>query len=151
MEIKDYPCYLIYEDGRVWSKKTKIFLKTTLDKNGYRHLSLCNNDKIKTFKVHRLVGLHYIPNPNNYKEIDHIDRNILNNNKNNLRWANRSINSINRSMCKNNKLGIKNISKCKNVNLYEICIARNNLRYRSFKKTLEEAIVQRDLMLSMFI
>ena len=54
-------------------------------------------------------------------------------------------------MCKNNKLGIKNISKCKNVNLYEICIARNNLRYRSFKKTLEEAIVQRDLMLSMFI
>lgn len=37
--------------------------------------------------IHRIVAELFVPNPNNYNEVDHIDRNTHNNNKNNLRWV----------------------------------------------------------------
>jgi len=65
MEINDYPNYLIYEDGRVWSKKRKIFMKTQNNNNDYIFVRLCKNNKGKNFYIHRLIAIHYIPNPNN--------------------------------------------------------------------------------------
>ena len=71
MEINDYPNYLIYEDGRVWSKTSNRYLKTHLCKNtGYYKLHLSHNSNQKCLSIHRLVALHYIPNPNNYPQID---------------------------------------------------------------------------------
>ena len=45
--------------------------------------------------VHRLVADAFIPNPNNYPFIDHIDGNPANNNAENLRWCTRSMNMLN--------------------------------------------------------
>ena len=61
MEVKDFPNYLIYDDGRVQNKKTKRFLKQSIQKNGYYTISLCKDNKSKTFLIHRLIALHYIP------------------------------------------------------------------------------------------
>lgn len=44
------------------------------------------------YYVHRLVAETLIENPNNYKEIDHIDRNKKNNSISNLKWTNRKEN-----------------------------------------------------------
>ena len=75
MEITGYTNYLIYDDGRVYSKKRNKFLKPTLSRKkiGYLKLSLCDNNKKTNFTIHRLVALHYIPNPQNKPEVDHIN------------------------------------------------------------------------------
>lgn len=45
--------------------------------------------------IHRMVAEMFIDNPNNYKEVDHIDGNKHNNNITNLRWCTRSMNMSN--------------------------------------------------------
>jgi hypothetical protein len=113
MEVIGFPKYLVYPDGRVWSKggkhHTARFLTPGIDQDGYEFFRLCSHygsgqGIIKTFKCHRLVGLHYIPNPENHPVIDHIDRNTRNNHVSNLRWASLSTNRRN-SRPRKNKSG----------------------------------------------
>ena len=148
MEIKDFENYLIYEDGRVYSKKTNKFLKPFTDNSkGYLCCKLYNNyfKKNKTQKVHRLVAEHFIPNPDNKPQIDHINRIKTDNRIENLRWATNSENQLN----KNKKIN-HNIFKTKNT--YYVKIKRIGLTYiKRNILTEEEAIIQRDLMLSMWI
>ena len=90
MEIHGYPNYTISEDGNIWSKKKNIFLKGSLNKKGYLQITVSKNGKTKTIGLHRLLALHFIPNPENKSTVDHIDRNPLNNSLSNLRWATQS-------------------------------------------------------------
>ena len=112
MEIENYPNYLIYPDGRVWSKprpNTKGgFLKFKDNGKGYKIVTLCN-DKKKQITVHRLVAIHYIPNPHDYPQVDHIDRDRTNNDISNLRWVSPSQNQQNIGLRKDNKSGVKNV------------------------------------------
>ena len=94
MEIIDYPNYLIYEDGQVWSKKTNRFLKQCMN-NGYLYIGLPKDGKNIKFNIHRLIALYYIPNPYNKPYVDHIDRIRTNNNIENLRWVTHRENSSN--------------------------------------------------------
>lgn len=48
----------------------------------------------KDVYIHRLVAEAFIPNPHNYKEINHIDGNKENNNAENLEWCSRKQNCI---------------------------------------------------------
>lgn len=58
----------------------------------YLAVMLCVDNIHKQFKIHRLVAEAFIPNPNNYKEINHKDENKANNNVENLEWCTRSYN-----------------------------------------------------------
>ena len=53
---------------------------------------LCKNNQCKWFRVHRLVAEAFIPNPNNYSEVNHKDENKENNHLNNLEWCSRKYN-----------------------------------------------------------
>ena len=81
MDVQGYDKYMIYEDGKIWSKWGKgKFLKPSDNGQGYLFVGLFNEDGIKKkMRIHRLVALHYILNPENKPEVDHIDRDTLNN------------------------------------------------------------------------
>lgn len=60
----------------------------------YPCVSLNKGGKIKTFYVHRLVAIHFVPNDNPLikREINHKDKNIFNFSVDNLEWCTRSEN-----------------------------------------------------------
>lgn len=82
--------YYVTKDGRVWTdcRKNGIerFMKL-VDQDGYKTVGLHINGKQKGFRVHRLVAMAFIPNPENKPYINHIDGNRSNNNVENLEWC----------------------------------------------------------------
>lgn len=79
--------YDITDTGKVFSKISGKYLSPTIDKDGYEIVGLFLNGVQKKKKVHRLVAEAFIPNPNNYNQINHKDENPQNNNVNNLEWC----------------------------------------------------------------
>jgi hypothetical protein len=71
----------------IYKRKAPLILKS-ID-NGTGHLSVYLG-RGNRFYIHRLVGEAFIPNPENKREVDHIDGNPKNNCVENLRWADRS-------------------------------------------------------------
>lgn len=61
--------------------------KTFLSKQGYPTFRFSDKGKMYNHRVHRLVGAAFIPNPNNYPQINHIDENRTNNHVENLEWC----------------------------------------------------------------
>lgn len=93
--------YKISSHGRVKSfkrKKPKLMsvYHDNKNSNGYMRVSVRTQNSDE--KIHRLLALHYIdnPNPEEYNMIDHIDGDKTNNSLENLRWCNASINLTNR-------------------------------------------------------
>lgn len=56
-------------------------------KDEYLYVKLCKNGKYRSFKIHRLVGIAFKPNPFNLPEINHLDGDKLNNHGDNLEWS----------------------------------------------------------------
>ena len=139
MEVIGYPRYLIFPNGEVVGTRGKV-LKYDINNKGYKQVKLYNEDGKKNHYIHRLVAIHYIPNPNNYKEVDHFDRNPLNNDISNLRWVTSSENSQNRGMISTNKSGIKNISYHKRYNLWRYVKEINGNSFEKRFKTKIDAI-----------
>ena len=146
MEIKDYEHYKIYNNGEVFNTKTNTYLKPWIDNIGYKRVALHNNDKRTFYRIHRLIALYYIPNPNSCSVVDHINRIRTDNRIDNLRWVTQQQNCCNLGLQKNNTVGHKNISMKRKS--YLVQIKRYGLKYNKVVKTLEEAIKLRDLMLS---
>lgn len=85
-KFRNYDKYEVYDDGRIYSYKSKKFLKPTKFKNGYYRVGLTNNEgKVKLFTLHRVIyeAVTGEPIPEGY-EINHIDENKENNSRSNL-------------------------------------------------------------------
>ena len=85
--------YLISDKGDI--KRDGKILKHLLAR-GYHYISLSIDGKMIRKSVHRLVAKLFIPNPLNKPEVNHIDGNKDNNNKDNLEWVTPSENQRHR-------------------------------------------------------
>lgn len=79
--------YQVSNLGNVKSLLNNIYLKGHVSNCGYCDVQLYKDKKVRVFKVHRLVALHFIPNPGFKQQVNHIDGNKLNNNVTNLEWV----------------------------------------------------------------
>ena len=83
-----YSNYAVTEDGKVFSIKAGRFLKSSLSSTSNRYrVNLYSGETVKTVEIHTPVAKAFIPNPNGYNIINHIDGNPQNNNVWNLEWC----------------------------------------------------------------
>ena len=129
--IKGHNGYMVSNYGEVISYKKRnskelyekpIYLKqstiTTHCGKKYNRVSI----KGKQYYIHRLVGIHFIDNPNNKPQINHIDNNSQNNIVSNLEWATNSENQVHR---------FKMSGTGNNLGQY---VHKNRTTFRVFKK-----------------
>lgn len=150
--FKDIPgyegIYQVSNFGRIKSfkfNKEKI-LKNRLDPYGYYQVILRKDNKSKNYRVHSLVVLafyNFEANKKFERQIDHIDRNPLNNNLENLRIVSATENQLNK-----NGYGVskhKHISYCKQRKkwIVQIFINKKN-KNLGYYDTEEEAVIARD-------
>lgn len=64
-----------------------VLMKSFVTKNGREQVNLYKNGVCYHCLVHRLVGMAFIPNPENLPQINHKDENPLNNRVENLEWC----------------------------------------------------------------
>ena len=86
--------YKISPDGQVLNVQTGNLLKGNVNSHGYMVFSLTKGGQKKDCKLHRLLALTFIPNPNNYDCINHKDGNKLNNSLDNLEWCTKGYNNF---------------------------------------------------------
>lgn len=100
-KFRDYTKYEVYEDGRIWSYKSKKFLKPQTVKGGYKQVCLYDNEgKPKLYLLHRVVYETFSgsPIPNNLQcnhiSEDKTDCSFANINlltpKENINWGSRT-------------------------------------------------------------
>ena len=73
-------------------KRKEIIINPKSDR--YTNVSLVNNGLKKQYTMHRLVAISFIPNPENKKEVNHINGVKNDNSVYNLEWCTREENCI---------------------------------------------------------
>lgn len=108
--IKSLEKIQVFPNGGLNIRKEKA-LKPNKMSNGYLNVRLYNS-KQKGYGIHRLVAQAFIPNPNNYSQVNHIDGNKQNNFVDNLEWCDASYNQKHAI-----QTGLKKVHKVKQYDL----------------------------------
>ena len=134
-------------------KHRETLLKCQISKSGYLSVTLYKNRNYIHYRVHRLVALVFITNPENKPFINHIDFDRKNNRVENLEWCTsrennaHSIENMRKASLKSKKptTGEHYIYPFKNK--FRIEIKHKNKRFTKVCETLKDAVVVRDLYL----
>lgn len=135
--------YLISSFGRLKriDNQTEVFLKCSVLNRGYKYFQLVKDGKRHNLLIHRLVAIAFIKNPEQKPNVDHIDKNRLNNNVENLRWCTQRENSFNQSIHKNSALQLHGVRFDYKNSRWEARISKNFLGYFD---SVQEAILARE-------
>ena len=140
-DIKGYEGkYQVSNLGRVYSFYKKDCLKPGKNTWGYLYVSLSKEGKAKPYTVHKLVALHFIPNPNNFPQINHRDENKSNNCVSNLEWCTRKYNmnygTITQRVSESNK-GISRNKGSKHPQARKVLCITTGKRFNCIKEATE--------------
>lgn len=114
------------------------------NKTRYNYLYVnLNNNGIKQFRVHRLVAIHFIPNPNNLPQVNHIDGDKNNNSINNLEWCTNLVN-IRHSF----KIGTHKIRKGENAPNSKLTLEQVNIIKKRLKNKESGRSIAKDYNIS---
>jgi hypothetical protein len=95
--IEEFSIYEVSNLGRIKNTISQKILRANL-KSGYHNVCLINTNYRKNCKVHRLVAIAFIPNPENKSDVNHKDKDKLNNKLSNLEWMTRKENCLHKSI-----------------------------------------------------
>ena len=127
--IKEATNYEISSQGEVRNRITKYILKGRLTKSGYLQVSLKLDEtgRFTNKYIHRLVAQSFIKNPEEKREVNHIDGNKTNNNVENLEWVTSSENQKHR-----HSIGFKKTSN-RHIGMFN----KENVLIKDFDSILE--------------
>lgn len=108
--------YQINRHGRVKNIRTGKLLAVEKSRSGYLCVRLSLNGVKKRFTLHRLLAIHFIPNPDSLPIVRHLDDNKGNNEISNLAWGTSEDNAS--DALKNGKNFWKNKTHCKHGHEY---------------------------------
>lgn len=80
---------ITHVNGYSSNRKGKT-LRPAVSRDGYLQVALSKNNRLMSYMVHRLVGLAFIPNPENKYTVNHKDGVKSNCRADNLEWATKS-------------------------------------------------------------
>ena len=137
VDIKGFENYQVTDDGRVWSKKSKMYLSTNRkDGNGYPQVLLYSsgNPLGTPIDTHILVAKAFIPNPENKPTVNHKNHIRTDNRVENLEWATipEQMDEITKKNISQSKIGTHPSEEVKQK------MSENNARYWLGKKLSKE-------------
>ena len=87
--INEFPQYSVSNLGRVKNNRTNHIMVGGFDRDGYRQVIISYHKHQYNRRICRLVAIAFIPNPNGYDVVHHINHNKTDNRVENLVWADR--------------------------------------------------------------
>ena len=129
-EIKGYEgLYWISSEGRVKNRHGRI-IKSRIDKHGYCIIGLYKYSEAKTFKIHRLVALAFIPKSDPEKnQVNHKSEIKTDNRVENLEWCTAKYNT---------NYGTRNARASKKIKCIELNIIFKSVREAAKQLNLNE-------------
>jgi hypothetical protein len=141
----DFEDYYISKCGKVLSTRVRHIKlrKICIDRYGYSFITIKEGNKTIMLRIHRLVAQHFIPNPKNKPQVNHINGIKNDNRVENLEWCTQSENQIHAYKIGLNPLSLK--GKLGKLNKNSKSIKQLDLNGNLIKIWDSKADVQREL------